>query len=83
MKVFPNPAKTVTTIQVEVDCKCKAEIFLYNSFGKEVYREENIVLLHPGTNEYHINCAPFSPGTYQFRLVAEKKVFTTNIVIKR
>lgn len=83
MKVYPNPAKTVTSIDVEVSSACTALVSVFDITGREVMKQMIHDELFPGKNTFNLNVAPLNPGTYILRVAAGDQLFTANMIISR
>lgn len=82
-QVYPNPTKTVISIDVEVSSACTALVYVYDITGKVVMEQLIHDELVPGKNTFSLNVAPLKQGTYFVKVVAGDQLFTTNMIIRR
>ncbi|MEA3495821.1 MAG: T9SS type A sorting domain-containing protein, partial [Bacteroidota bacterium] len=64
--VFPNPVESYYNIRLISETKCKVEIMLINSFGKNVYSSE--LLLVEGDNLIQFQRGQLSDGIYYLKI---------------
>ncbi len=83
MKIYPNPAKTVITIDVENEVVRDGMLTVFDTSGREVISMVTNEQFFVGKNSFNVNVAPLKPGTYIVRLVAGDKVFSANLIISR
>ena len=75
LKVYPNPAKERFTISL--NNKSQANIIIYNTLGKTVYRGKTL----NGNLEINNN-SQFAPGLYMVKAITnDNKVYHTKLVI--
>ncbi len=83
MKIYPNPAKTVINIDVELKAAATAMVSVFETSGRNVMDQQVHQNLHAGKNTFSLNVAPLKPGTYIVRVNAGKQVFSSNLIISR
>lgn len=83
LKIYPNPAKTQTTIELQAQSAGTAAISVFDISGQEVLRDTNSYQLIRGENTLMLNISSLKHGTYIVRLVAGNEVYSTNLVVMR
>ncbi len=83
MKLYPNPAKTHTTVELEVKDYCTATVAVYNIAGKAMKLDSSKRDLQPGRNHFKIDVSHLNTGTYVVRLEVVGKSYTSNLIIGR
>ena len=75
VKVFPNPVKSIASIEYNVTKTSDVEIAVYSLTGKLVYRQ-SIANQYEGTYVHKINVEDFTKGVYVVSLISnnERKV---------
>jgi hypothetical protein len=56
---------------------------VFDTSGKQVMALNDYHPVNTGSNNFSINVAPLSPGTYILRILTGKQVMTANLLIKR
>jgi hypothetical protein len=80
LKVYPNPATHLITVQIGTNHNCKANLRLLNVMGQEITSEQ--LLLVQGTNQVQVNLSGLSKGVYIFNVSTTSFSTTERIVIK-
>ena len=62
-KVYPNPAKAITCIEINAQIEMDAEIAVYNALGKKVEEVHNGNLIR-GKNQFFIHAENYASGIY-------------------
>jgi Fe-S-cluster-containing dehydrogenase component len=81
MKVYPNPARVQTTLELQTKESGNAMLSVYDISGKEVMREANNYKFARGLNKFSLDISNLKHGTYIVRVVAGSEVFSANLVI--
>jgi len=72
IKLYPNPTSGTITIE---GINANSEISAYNSFGKQVYFDNNF-------NHSFINLSPYPKGIYLLTIKTSEGVFTEKVVLQ-
>jgi Fe-S-cluster-containing dehydrogenase component len=83
LKIYPNPAKTQTTIEFQAQSAGTAAISVFDISGKEVLRDTNSHQFNRGENKLKLNISNLKHGTYIVRIVAGNEVYSANLLVMR
>ena len=78
--VYPNPALSGTTIEVNIDKTEDLEIRLYNLLGRLVYLKK-YSNAPSGKNKFAVNVSAFKPGVYFCRISAGSKTNSVKVIV--
>jgi len=79
--MFPNPANSKLTIEVEQESDSDAQIVLMDASGRVVL-EENVLFVR-GTNQHSIDLESLSNGVYLVRLLNGESASTRKLIIQK
>jgi hypothetical protein len=79
VQIYPNPAKEVLHVTLEMPVQRDVIIELYSMSNVLVYRGE---LEHGRTSESHINVREMAPGIYALRITADEKPYNYLVVVE-
>lgn len=79
VQIYPNPAKEVLHVTLEMAVQREVIIELYSMSNVLVYRGE---LEHGRTAESHINVREMAPGIYALRITADEKPYNYLVVVE-
>ncbi|MBU2555829.1 MAG: T9SS type A sorting domain-containing protein [Bacteroidetes bacterium] len=80
--IHPNPALQFTTLSFNNLIKCKVDISVYDSNGKEI---ESIYkgIIEKGNNEFRINTSKLPSGTYIIGLLNDNITISQKLIITK
>jgi hypothetical protein len=82
-RVYPNPAKTVTEIEIISNHDCMAEVQFNDHKGDLVFTVPFKVEINKGNNLISLNLAPLKPGFYSIRIMCGPEVLNTSVEVSR
>jgi len=74
--IYPNPAVSTMTFSLGIASEGRVQIVMYNSGGKEVYRNDNIT-----GSGIQIDVSGMAPGTYIVTMVGKRRTYVKKVVI--
>jgi uncharacterized delta-60 repeat protein len=77
---YPNPFNPQTTVKFDIAERTPAELSVFNSLGKEVFKN-NFGVINPGQFEYRFELSDLSTGAYFYRLTAGNFVQTRKMIL--
>ena len=77
--MFPNPAESNVTIEVELDQKMNVGIRIFDAVGRLVYQEEGV---QSGTPSYRININHLSAGLYMVQVKTGEIIMMKRLIKK-
>lgn len=81
--IYPNPARNNTSIEFELENTGMVTVQVYDIRGKEVKRVVNKETYASGTHTVKFNVSDLKMGTYIVRVVADKTVYSSSLVISK
>jgi hypothetical protein len=82
-RVYPNPAKTVTEIEILSGSDCHAEVKFFDQQGELVFAVPYLVEISKGKNNLSLNLAPLRPGKYSINIYCGNEVLNSSIIVSR
>ena len=80
LQVYPSPASSAVTLEINSDNTQQAQLMLLNATGQEVQKQT--VNLSAGQNIVELNVENFVRGAYLVKVVQQNKVVTEKIILK-
>ncbi|HDO28126.1 MAG TPA: T9SS type A sorting domain-containing protein [Bacteroidetes bacterium] len=81
--LFPNPARNEVHVEFEMENSGIATIQIYDIRGKEVKRPLDKSNLSKGKHRIRFKVYDLKPGTYIVRVIADKEIFSANMIVTR
>ncbi|MBK5284494.1 MAG: T9SS type A sorting domain-containing protein [Bacteroidia bacterium] len=81
MEIFPNPSHGNTCIPVATLSSVKADVSLYDIFGRKIQTIFN-GMLKKGDNKFFLNSVGITPGVYLVTLISDGQHKTGKLVIR-
>ena len=81
LKLFPNPARSKVNVEFEMENSGTATIQIYDISGREVKRALNKSQLGKGKQRINFYVDNLKPGTYIVRVIADKEIYSANMVV--
>ena len=81
MLLYPNPARRDVTIEFEIENNSATTIQVFSIQGQIVKSILNKNQLDKGKHKYKFNVMDLNAGTYIVRVVANKEVFSANMIV--
>ena len=79
-RVYPNPTSGDIFLEYQLNSKTALSLEIFNSFGQEIYTQENQLPSSPGYYEVSIPSSELPPGTYMINLNTEEQRFFRKFV---
>ncbi|RAI91693.1 putative secreted protein (Por secretion system target) [Algoriphagus yeomjeoni] len=77
--MFPNPAESAVTIEVELEQSMNVGIRIYDAVGRLVFEDERV---QNGISKHQITIDHLSPGLYTVQLKTGKLVMNKRLIKK-
>jgi hypothetical protein len=81
MKIFPNPAAEIITVNHEFGLADNHQINIYNAIGKSMTADA--MVMHKRNNEIQVDCSRLLPGVYFLELKSSFKVARSKFIIEK
>jgi flagellar hook assembly protein FlgD len=81
LNIYPNPAASFTTVELEIAKTTNASIRVFDMSGKVVYTK-SLNNLTEGVHTEKINCQRLQKGVYLINVVTDSQMMTSKLVVK-
>ncbi|MFC2111384.1 agmatine deiminase family protein [Bacteroidota bacterium] len=78
---YPNPSKGITCIPIESNRSFKAQISIYDIYGREI-KNIHSGLICKGKSNYFVNTSDFSSGTYIIKVSTKEFIRTQKLIVR-
>lgn len=82
MKLFPNPASDLVTIQLNAARYHKLQLSVTDIYGREVLFHDYSAKGNFNKNDLHFNVSGLQPGIYSIHLIADDQTFMNKLVVR-
>lgn len=79
-ELYPIPANDRLILDIDSDKNMQLDIQLINALGQTVLQQQQSI--HQGINKHHLDVSQLSAGIYSFRIMANGKATTKEIIIE-
>lgn len=83
LMLFPNPARNNVNVEFNMENTGMATIQVYDISGREVKRALDKSQLTKGKHRISFSVYDLKPGTYIVRVIADKVIYSANMVVSR
>lgn len=83
IKVYPNPAKDLTTLEFNLKDSNNVNISIFDITGKETLKVATSKSYSQGTNNVKLDVSSLSPGTYICVIKTNSETLSSNIIITK